>query len=143
MGLDGEEAEGWVRREQRLTGEEVATVRWFRWLGCRRAVKKLLESFYRMMWCCWCPWLGLRGSVAASRRRGRAAAELELAGAVGDDARVRESEIGWVSELKRVVAVLLEHWIVGGRRRGRLMTTARGYGGAPARGKEMPWKRSD
>jgi hypothetical protein len=29
--LDGEGAEGWVRREQKLTGEEVATVRWFRW----------------------------------------------------------------------------------------------------------------
>jgi hypothetical protein len=31
VGLDGEGAEGWVRREQKLTGEEVATVRWFRW----------------------------------------------------------------------------------------------------------------
>jgi hypothetical protein len=55
----------------------------FWWLGCRRAVKKLLGRFYGMMWCCWCPWLGLRGSVAASRRRGRAAAVLELAGAAG------------------------------------------------------------
>jgi hypothetical protein len=71
--------------------------------------------------------------------------ELELAGAAGDDARVRESEIGWVSELQGVTAVLLEHWIAGGRRRGRLTTAARGSGGAPARsyarGKEMPWKR--
>jgi hypothetical protein len=32
--------------------------------------------------------------------------ELELAGAVGDDAWVRESEIGWISELQGVVAVL-------------------------------------
>jgi hypothetical protein len=32
--------------------------------------------------------------------------ELKLAGAVGDDARVRESEIGWVSELQGVTAVL-------------------------------------
>jgi hypothetical protein len=35
---------------------------------------------------------------------------------------------------------------MGGRRRGRLTTAARGCGGAPARGyargKEMPWKRS-
>jgi hypothetical protein len=60
-------------------------------------------------------------------------AELELAGVVEDDARVRESEIGWVSELQGVMAVLLEHWIVGGRRRGRLTTAARGCGGAPAR----------
>jgi hypothetical protein len=33
-------------------------------------------------------------------------AELELTGAVGDDARVRESEIGWVSELQGVAVVL-------------------------------------
>jgi hypothetical protein len=44
-----------------------------------------------------------------SRRWGQEAAELELAGAVGDDARVQESEIGWVSELQGIVAVLLEH----------------------------------
>jgi hypothetical protein len=31
VGLVGEGAEGWVRREQKLTSEEVATVRWFRW----------------------------------------------------------------------------------------------------------------
>jgi hypothetical protein len=31
VGLVGEGAEGWVRREQNLTGEELATVRWFRW----------------------------------------------------------------------------------------------------------------
>jgi hypothetical protein len=29
--LDGEGAEGWVRWEQKLIGEEVATERWFRW----------------------------------------------------------------------------------------------------------------
>jgi hypothetical protein len=105
----------------------------FRWLGCRRAVKKLLGSFYGMMWCCWCPWLGLRGSVAECRRRGRAAAKLELTDAVGDDTWVRESEIGWVSELQGVATVLLEHWIAGGRRCGRLMTAARGCGGGPVR----------
>jgi hypothetical protein len=118
----------------------------FQWLGCRRVVEKLLGSFYGMMWCCWCPWLGLSGGVASGRRRGRAAAELELADAVGDDAWVRESEIGWVSELQGVATVLLEHWNAGGRRRGRLTTAARGCSGAPARswarGKEMPWNRS-
>jgi hypothetical protein len=31
VGLVREGAEGWVRWEQKLTGEEVATVRWFRW----------------------------------------------------------------------------------------------------------------
>jgi hypothetical protein len=55
-----------------------------------------------MMWCCWCSWLGFRGSVASGRRRGQAAAELELTGTTGDDARVRESEIRWVSELQGV-----------------------------------------
>jgi hypothetical protein len=32
--------------------------------------------------------------------------ELELTGAAGNDARVRDSEIGWVSELQGVAAVL-------------------------------------
>jgi hypothetical protein len=32
--------------------------------------------------------------------------ELELTGAAGDDARMREREIGWVSELQGVTAVL-------------------------------------
>jgi hypothetical protein len=31
VGLVGEGAKGWVQREQKLTGEEVATVRWFLW----------------------------------------------------------------------------------------------------------------
>jgi hypothetical protein len=52
---------------------------------------------------------------------------------VGDDTRVRESEIGWVSELQGVAAVLLEHWIAGGRWSGRLTTAARGGGGGPVR----------
>jgi hypothetical protein len=89
---------------------------------------------------------GAEGLYSGESRRGRAAAELELAGAARDDARVRESEIGWTSEMQGVTAVLLEHWIVGGRRRGRLTTAARGCDGAPARScareKEMPWKRS-
>jgi hypothetical protein len=68
--------------------------------------------------------------------------ELELAGAVGDDARVRENEIGSVSELQGVVAVLLEQWTVGGRRLGRLTTAARGCGGGPARcgARERKWQ---
>jgi hypothetical protein len=36
-------------------------------------------------------------------------AELELAGTMGDNARVRESENGWVSELQGVAVVLLDH----------------------------------
>jgi hypothetical protein len=72
------------------------------------------------------------------------AAELELAGAVGDDARVRESEIGWVSELQGVTTVLLEHWIACGRRRGWLTTVDRSCGGPPAgcggREREIQWK---
>jgi hypothetical protein len=49
VGSMGGRAEGRARQEQKLTGEEVATVRWFRWLGCWRAVKKLLGSFCGMM----------------------------------------------------------------------------------------------
>jgi hypothetical protein len=135
-------AEGGRRRGggSGFTGGNGGTVFW--WLGCRRVVKKLLGSFYGMMWCCWCPWLGLRGFIAASGRRGRAAAELELTGAAGDDSRVREIGIGWVSELQVVAVVLLEHWIAGGRRRGRLTTAARGCGGVPARcgARERKWQ---
>jgi hypothetical protein len=44
------------------------------------------------------------------------------------------------------MAVRLEHWIMGGRRRRRLTMAARGCDGGPARscsrGREMPWKRS-
>jgi hypothetical protein len=46
------------------------------------------------------------GGVASGRRRGRAKAELELTGAAGGDARMREREIGWVGELQGVVVVL-------------------------------------
>jgi hypothetical protein len=69
--------------------------------------------------------------------------ELELAGVAGNDTQVREIGIGWVSELQGVAAVPPEHWIAGGRRRGRLTTAARGCDGGPARsyarGREMPW----
>jgi hypothetical protein len=44
-----------------------------------------------------------------------------------------ESEIGWACEHQWAAAVLLEHWIGGGRRQRRLTTVSRSYGGAPAR----------
>jgi hypothetical protein len=78
----------------------------FCWLGCRRAVKKLLGSFYRLMWCCWCAWPGLRGGVSMGRRRGRAAARFELTGTAGDDVWGRENEIGLAGEHQWVAAVL-------------------------------------
>jgi hypothetical protein len=46
---------------------------------------------------------------------------------------VWESEIGQVCEHQWVAAVLLKHWIEGGRWRRRLSTASRSYGGAPAR----------
>jgi hypothetical protein len=76
---------------------------------------------------------GARGGGASGRGRDRAAAELELTGAVIWAARVWESEIGRVCEPQWVAAVLLEHWIAGGRRRRRLTTAGRSCGGAPAR----------
>jgi hypothetical protein len=56
-----------------------------------------------------------------------------VTGAVVWAARVRESEIGLLSELQLVVVVLLEHWITGVGRRRRLTTMGRSCGGAPAR----------
>jgi hypothetical protein len=57
---------------------------------------------------------------------------------------VRENEIGQVCELQWVAAVLLEHWIGGGKRQRRLSTVSQGSGGAPARcgawGREKQWK---
>jgi hypothetical protein len=76
---------------------------------------------------------GLGGGGASGRRRDRGAAELELTGAVVWAARVRESEIGLLSELQWVAVVLLEHGIVGGRRRRWLTTASRGSSGALAR----------
>jgi hypothetical protein len=54
----------------------------FWWLEGRRATGKWLESFHVMMWCWWCAWQGLKGGGASGRWRDRAAAELELTGAV-------------------------------------------------------------
>jgi hypothetical protein len=78
-------------------------------------------------------WQGLRGGGASGRRRDRAAVELELTGAVVRAARVRKSKIGQVCEPQWVAAVLLEHWIAGGKRWRRLMTAGRSCGGAPVR----------
>jgi hypothetical protein len=71
----------------------------FRWPECQRAGGKWLESFLGVMWCWWCAWQGLRGGGASGQRRDRAAVELEFTGAVVWAARVRESEIGLLSEL--------------------------------------------
>jgi hypothetical protein len=75
------------------------------------------------MWWWWCAWQGLRVG-GASGRRDRAAAELKFTGAMVWAARVRESEIGLLSELQWVTAVLLEHWIAGAGRRRRLTTAS-------------------
>jgi hypothetical protein len=75
----------------------------------------------------------LRGSRLSGRRRGRAAAEARAHRHSGSGDLARENEIGQACELQWVAAVLLEHWIGGGRRRRRLLTGSRGCGGAPAR----------
>jgi hypothetical protein len=62
------------------------------------------------------------------------AAELELAGAVEDEARMREDEIGRAVEHQWITAVLWEHWIAAERRQRRLSTVARRGGGGPMRG---------
>jgi hypothetical protein len=54
----------------------------FRWSECWRVVGKWLKSFHMMTWCWRCAWQGLRGDGAPGRYRDRAAAELELTGAV-------------------------------------------------------------
>jgi hypothetical protein len=51
----------------------------------------------------------------------------------GPAALARKSEIGWVCEHQWVAAVLLEHWIEGGRRQRQLTMVSRGNGRAPAR----------
>jgi hypothetical protein len=45
---------GWLDRSEGgrkdgFNGNRSSSARWFRWLGCRRMVKKLLGSFCRMM----------------------------------------------------------------------------------------------
>jgi hypothetical protein len=49
------------------------------------------------------------GSEWAAHGEQEAAAELELARAVEDEARMREDEIGWAVEHQWVTAVLWEH----------------------------------
>jgi hypothetical protein len=63
----------------------------------------------------------------------KAAAELELAGAVEDEAWIREGEIGRAIEHQRVTVVLWEHWIGVERRQRRLSTVARRGGGGPVK----------
>jgi hypothetical protein len=105
----------------------------FRWPEGRRSAGKWLDSFHAMMWCWWCACPGLRGDGAVGRRRGRAAAKARAHRRSGPVNLVRENEIGQACELQWVAAVLLEHWIEGGKRRRRLSTVSRGSGGAPAR----------
>jgi hypothetical protein len=75
----------------------------------------------------------------------KVAVELELAGAVEDEAWMREGEIGRALEHQWVTAVLWEYWIGVERRQQRLSTIARRGGGGPVRGlssgKEMLGKR--
>jgi hypothetical protein len=77
------------------------------------------------------------GSEWAAHGEQMAAAELELAGAVEDEAWVREDEIGWAVENQRVTAVLWEHWIGAERRQRRLSMVARRGGGGPIEGVEL------
>jgi hypothetical protein len=51
------------------------------------------------------------GSEWATHGEQKAAAELELAGAVEDEAWMREGEIGRAGEHQWVTAMLWEHWI--------------------------------
>jgi hypothetical protein len=76
-------------------------------------------------------WGAVVGAVDGEAER---AAELELTGAAGNNARVRENGIEWVDELQGVTVVLYEHWI---RVRGWcrwLTTVGRRRGGGPVRG---------
>jgi hypothetical protein len=73
------------------------------------------------------------GSEWAAHGEQKAAAKLELAGAVEDEAWRWEDEIGWAVEHQWVTAVLWEHWIGAKRRQRRLSTVARRGGGGPVR----------
>jgi hypothetical protein len=67
---------------------------------------------------------GLRGGGSSGRRRGRAAAEARAPRRSGPGDLVRESAIERVCEHQWVAAVLLEHWIKGGKRQRRLSTVS-------------------
>jgi hypothetical protein len=73
------------------------------------------------------------GSEWAAHGEQKAAAELMLAGAVEDGARVPEGEIGRAVEHQWVSAVLWEHWIGAEQRQQRLSTVGSGGGGGPVR----------
>jgi hypothetical protein len=105
----------------------------FQWPEGRRVAGKWLDSFHAMMWC-WVVCL-----ARAERRRSGGTTARPSGGGTRAHCRggyvdlVQESEIGQVCEHQWVAAVLLKHWIKGGRRRRRLSTASRRYGGAPAR----------
>jgi hypothetical protein len=85
-------------------------------------------------WCYWCSWLGLRGSVAVGRRRGRTGGGTGAHRRCGPAVLEEETEIGLLSELLGVAAVLLMHWIGVQRRCGWLSTVARDGGGGSSEG---------
>jgi hypothetical protein len=70
--------------------------------GSEEAAGKLLRDDVVLL----VPLAGAEGWCSVGSTARPNAAELELAGAVGDNARVRKNEIGWVSELQGVAAVL-------------------------------------
>jgi hypothetical protein len=98
-------------------------------LGCQKVVKEEQNCFWEMTWCCWCSWLGLRGSVAAGRRRGRAGGGTGARRRCGPAIPVEEIGIDSLGELRWVVAVLFVLWIGDGEQRWRLSTVSRSRGG--------------
>jgi hypothetical protein len=107
-------------------------------LGGRRASRSREESTGGVV-------VVREGSELAAHGEQKVAAELELAGAVEDEAWMREGEIGRAVEHQWVTTVLWEYWIGAERRHQRLSTVARRGGGGPVRGlssgKEMLGKR--
>jgi hypothetical protein len=114
-----------------LTGGDGGTV--FCWPGCRKVVKEERDRFWEMTWCYWCSWLGLRGSVAAGRRRGRAGGGTGARRRRGPSIPVEEIGIGLLGELRWVAGVLFVLWIGDGEQQWRLSTVSRGRGGGPVK----------
>jgi hypothetical protein len=73
------------------------------------------------------------GSEWAAHGEQEAMAELGLAEAVEDEARMRKGEIRRAREHQWVTAVLQQHWIGVQRERRRLATVGSGGGGGPVR----------
>jgi hypothetical protein len=80
-------------------------------LGCRKAVMEEQNHLWEMTWCCWCSRLGLRGSVAAGRRRGRAGGRTGAGRRCGPAIPVEEIRIDSLGELWWVAAVMCVLWI--------------------------------